>query len=719
MNLQDIIKLQLVSQLGAAAAGHPGATAAAAGHHPHSLLAMLHQFLFMLLVSVIDDLGKAIPKLCEDIKSFFVQHASRKVRDTARGALHTKPQDLKDASILLSTRHPTNSLVMARTFVNPADGGGGGLGSGSSGAARASLEESDGMVDALLAHISKLDNVPLLKLIDRGQIMVAYKDKPIQIAKDVFVKIDAIGTAAAGGGGGGGAETVSSIRMTLLSNALSAAELAAYAKNVYAKHQEELKNSLGNNIYFFDHKSRDGNAAPPPLPPSTDPETLRAHKRMLLSTAPKHLSFTMTPFYSNKSFSNIFGSAVRTLEKRVRFFLDHRDWYDRKGVPYQLGLLLSGIPGAGKTSVIRAIANLTKRHIINVNFANITTATQLKHLFYSDKLAVYTDASLCNSQPYFIPIEQRLYVLEEIDAIGDIVKQRRPAEETAAAADAAAAAQLSPIHDELTLAEILTVLDGTMEVPGRIIVMTSNHPEVLDQALVRPGRIDVQVHFDKAAPALIAEMFEAYLEAPFPRRLLPALPDARLTPAEVGQVIFRNVDTPKEDQAAAVVRDLRAAAEAAEEAAAARQRARRGGWAAVDTAEPAASETPVQPGPEPVRVSAPAPAPAPESAPRLLPKSVEAVLQEAGTPPVVAPAKPAATTQPGRFFQDVPFFPYTKPASSAHYDAVSNGPMFNTQALLPPPRDLAAAAAAAAAAPPDGEIRAFYAGPDFCEVAAH
>lgn len=531
MNIQDIIKLQLVSQFGAASS---------AAHHGHtgqqSFLAMLHHFLFMLFVSVIDDVGKALPKLCEEIKSFFVQKAKQKVHYT----LVVRPQELKDASILLSTRHCTNSLVMTRTFLNTSES----ASSSTSSTTRASSDESDGMVDSILAHICKLDNVPILKLIDRGQIMVSYKEKPIQVAKDVFVKIDSITTA--------NGDAVSSIRLTLLSNALSAAELAAYARNLYAKHQEELKNSLGNNIYFFDHKSKDNSA--PMLPPSADADNIRNHRRMLISTAPKNLSFTMTAFYSNKSFANIFGTEIRAIEKRVRFFLDNRDWYDRKGVPYQLGLLLSGIPGAGKTSAIRAIANLTKRHIINVNFANIATATQLKNLFYSDKVTVYSDSSLSSTQTYFIPIEQRLYVLEEIDAIGDIVKQRSPYGPTDP--------QHSPIQDELTLAEILTVLDGTMEVPGRIVVMTSNHPEVLDKALIRPGRIDVQVHFDNANRELVAEMFEAYLDTPFPSDLLHELPDKLLSPAEVGQVIFRNFDTREDDKVAAVLRDLRDAADA-------------------------------------------------------------------------------------------------------------------------------------------------------------
>jgi hypothetical protein len=46
------------------------------------------------------------------------------------------------------------------------------------------------------------------------------------------------------------------------------------------------------------------------------------------------------------------------------------------------------------------------------------------------------------------------------------------------------------IGDELDLSGLLNVLDGILETPGRIVIMTSNYPELLDSALLRPGRID-------------------------------------------------------------------------------------------------------------------------------------------------------------------------------------------------------------------------------------
>jgi chaperone BCS1 len=45
-------------------------------------------------------------------------------------------------------------------------------------------------------------------------------------------------------------------------------------------------------------------------------------------------------------------------------------------------------------------------------------------------------------------------------------------------------------EDELNLSGLLNVLDGVVDTPGWIVVMTTNHPELLDPALIRPGRID-------------------------------------------------------------------------------------------------------------------------------------------------------------------------------------------------------------------------------------
>lgn len=458
---------------------------------------------YIVAVRIIDETFKHIGPIFDFLKSRL-----------KRKRAHVKPprEDLVSNAVLLDKRHFHNQVSMKRDWKTKLE----------------SFQETNILVDSVLNLISKLDNIPDLQVIENTQTLINYLEKPFQVTQTIFAKVESIEKDQETG-------TTSSIVLVLMSNTLSSHEITQWVRRVYEIYKEEIKNALGDTLYFFDHKHKTESIDPRGLVHGND-DTEKAkavHHLMKIMSAPRQLNFVKSPFYSNKSFANIFGREVREVEERVNFFLNNRSWYDERGIPYQLGLLLSGVPGSGKTSIIRAIANLTKRHIVNVNFANITTATQLKNLFFNEKLSVYTDSTMSQFQVLTIPLEHRIYVLEEIDAISDIVKQRVDGE-----------IKNEPVPDELTLGEILTVLDGTLEVPGRMVIMTSNRPEILDKALIRPGRIDVSVKFGYAKKELIIEMFESFFGDTFPRELVFQLPDEKLTAAEVGKVLFRNFKNP-------------------------------------------------------------------------------------------------------------------------------------------------------------------------------
>ena len=497
MDIKDIMTISFISQI----------------NNRDYLDILPFQIFAFLLISFVIDAIKLIPKIFD----FITDITYKKIYYNSNGKIiDNNDLLLINNSIKLNVKHKINSLVLMRVYNDD---------SNANKKSDANFDETNQIIDAVLAKISKLNNVPCFRLIEKGQFMATYTDKPIQINKDIFFKIIDIKFKQD--------NMIDFITFSLLSNNLSASDINNFVKKIYKTYIEEIKNSLGNCIYFFDQKNKE--IIPPQIYSQND-KSNENYKRLILSNAPKQLIFTMTPFYSNKSFSNIYGKQIRTIEQRINFFLNNKDWYDKKGIPYQLGILLSGVPGSGKTSCIRAIANLTKRHIINVNFANITTTTQLKNMFYSDKIQVYMDNSMSEINTYFIPIEQRLYVLEELDAISNIVKQRtntdtyfndnNPCFKT----------------DELTLMEILTILDGTIEIPGRIIIMTTNHPDILDKALIRPGRVDIQVNFKNCDSYQIAEIFEGYFDYKFPENRVCELPNKTLTPAEVGQIFFKYIN---------------------------------------------------------------------------------------------------------------------------------------------------------------------------------
>jgi mitochondrial chaperone BCS1 len=62
-------------------------------------------------------------------------------------------------------------------------------------------------------------------------------------------------------------------------------------------------------------------------------------------------------------------------------------------------------------------------------------------------------------------------------------------------------------QSSITLSGFLNALDGVVASEERIIFMTTNHPEMLDPALIRPGRVDVNEYFGHASQHQMKEMF--------------------------------------------------------------------------------------------------------------------------------------------------------------------------------------------------------------------
>merc|ERR1719473_1522770 len=66
--------------------------------------------------------------------------------------------------------------------------------------------------------------------------------------------------------------------------------------------------------------------------------------------------------------------------------------------------------------------------------------------------------------------------------------------------------------DRLNLSGLLNVLDGVVDTPERIVVMTTNHPEILDPALIRPGRIEKKLFLGFMKSHNVVSMIEHYFQ---------------------------------------------------------------------------------------------------------------------------------------------------------------------------------------------------------------
>ena len=151
-------------------------------------------------------------------------------------------------------------------------------------------------------------------------------------------------------------------------------------------------------------------------------------------------------------------------------YLKRPEKYQKIGARIPKGVLLVGPPGTGKTLLARAVAGEAE-----VPFFYISA---------SEFIEMFVGLGAARVRDLFEQARGRapaIIFIDEIDAIG----QSR---------SGAAGNQLgSHQEQEQTLQQLLTEMDGFEPNSGVIIVAASNRPEVLDQALLRPGRFDRQI----------------------------------------------------------------------------------------------------------------------------------------------------------------------------------------------------------------------------------
>ncbi|KAF2789889.1 P-loop containing nucleoside triphosphate hydrolase protein, partial [Melanomma pulvis-pyrius CBS 109.77] len=213
------------------------------------------------------------------------------------------------------------------------------------------------------------------------------------------------------------------------------------------------------------------------------------------------------------------------LVKDVEEFVGPRrtQWYANRGIPYRRGYLFHGPPGSGKTSTSTALAGHLKTNLFITSISEIRDDQHLRLIFQ------YPDAG-------------DIVLLEDIDSAGIIREDMSGKSE-----------QKAKKKKGVTLSGLLNVIDGTCGTSGVILIMTSNNPESLDKALVRPGRIDKQVYFgpvsQHVAKSIFMRMYQDEthntenstnkLIAELAHSFAENIPDYEITPAEVQGFLIR------------------------------------------------------------------------------------------------------------------------------------------------------------------------------------
>ncbi|KAG8735632.1 hypothetical protein FRC10_010337 [Ceratobasidium sp. 414] len=166
----------------------------------------------------------------------------------------------------------------------------------------------------------------------------------------------------------------------------------------------------------------------------------------------------------------------------VKEFLEGKQWYAQRGIPYRRGYLLFGTPGSGKTSSIHALASELRLDIYIVPLS-------LKAI--DDGIL----SDLITSMP-----QRCILLYEDIDAA---FRARN--------ASSASGAYGNLVEKSgITLSGLLNTIDGVQAQEGCLLFATSNHPERLDPALIRPGRMDVKIEYNYATQWQAEQLFRLF-----------------------------------------------------------------------------------------------------------------------------------------------------------------------------------------------------------------
>ncbi len=194
----------------------------------------------------------------------------------------------------------------------------------------------------------------------------------------------------------------------------------------------------------------------------------------------------------------------------MRWFYGASNWYAERGVPWRRGYLFYGPPGTGKSSLIRALASDLSLDIASLDIGRVTLT--------DDDLR---EAMMCAPKGSLIAIE-------DVDAV---FTQREGGEK----------------RSGISFSGLLNAIDGVAAQEGRALVMTTNHKEKLDPALIRPGRADVHTELGLVGAATARRLFDRFFpgEGDLARAFEQRLGDQKHSPAQIQGWLLTNSADPK------------------------------------------------------------------------------------------------------------------------------------------------------------------------------
>lgn len=156
----------------------------------------------------------------------------------------------------------------------------------------------------------------------------------------------------------------------------------------------------------------------------------------------------------------------------INIWRDSKESYDRRGISYKRGHCYYGPPGTGKTTLARAIAIEYEMDVYSISLNNIANDSAMLSMFSEIR-------------------PNSILLFEDVDAY---FKGRT---------------QINA-KSKITFSGLLNALDGALQLNGVLVILTTNHLENLDPALLRSGRIDLIKEIGFASRIEIEEYLEMF-----------------------------------------------------------------------------------------------------------------------------------------------------------------------------------------------------------------
>jgi ATP-dependent 26S proteasome regulatory subunit len=277
------------------------------------------------------------------------------------------------------------------------------------------------------------------------------------------------------------------------------------------------------------------------------------------------LMFDESPLDHNKDlYENVFVEELDKIINLVKPFIynpietsnETEKLYKKCGKAFKLGMCFYGKTGTGKTTLGKAIQKITDRNIVHVNLDNLRTKREAKKLF-SGNLTINKRKLKSN---------QIIYLLEDCDAVNnDFIKSRKREDNNndndkinlidknenfylnkLNELTTTTVKMLHEDEDKMNLSYLLNLLDGVVELHGVIIIMTTNHIEKIDEALIRPGRFDFVCELKHASKKIIKQMLQFIFELIDSElesysKEIEDIVDEALSPADIQNIFFNNL----------------------------------------------------------------------------------------------------------------------------------------------------------------------------------